>query len=194
MAPDARGTRIPRQMSESPGSVPLTLTDAWLLAALTESGGRDVSLRALVHDYDWLEREIPSFDELSYGLPRLIAAGLAAVHGHGRQLRLRATPKAMALRRSIPGHPISAIARLVGATADAGGGDRSLGRLAALDRDELASAVRTHGRRVMRWSAPFVAASWVIAWLQGRRQPHGPARGHGSKTEARVDTPQDRRP
>jgi hypothetical protein len=60
------------------GTYPLlTRSDAWLLAALTERShdGHSVNLRDLVHDADWLNRAIPTYDEISFGLPRLVAAG-----------------------------------------------------------------------------------------------------------------------
>ena len=67
----------------APGSVtawlpPLTRSDAWLLAAITESG-RPVDLGGLIHDADWVNRLIPTFDELSYGIPRLASHGYVVV-------------------------------------------------------------------------------------------------------------------
>jgi hypothetical protein len=52
-------------------SVPLTRSDAWLLAALAEGShdGRAVKLWELLSDCDYLNRAIPTFDELSFGIP-----------------------------------------------------------------------------------------------------------------------------
>jgi hypothetical protein len=46
-------------------AVPLTRTDAWLLAALTDAShdGRFVNLADFVDAYDWLMRAIPTFDK-----------------------------------------------------------------------------------------------------------------------------------
>jgi hypothetical protein len=71
-------------MAERPETDPrLSRADAWLLAALTERShdGRSVTLQEFVHDADWLGRMIPTFDEMSFGLPRLISAGFMTV-GH----------------------------------------------------------------------------------------------------------------
>jgi hypothetical protein len=79
----------------------LTDADGWLLAALTESSGRLVPLFNLVHDYDWLNRAIPTFDDLSFGMPRLVAAGYAIVsESPSGELLFGVTPEAMRLRRS----------------------------------------------------------------------------------------------
>lgn len=87
------------------GSHPLlTRSDAWLLAALAEGShdGRPVSLRDFVHDADWLNRLIPTFDEMRFGLPRLVAAGFLIVGYDALEgLVFRATPMATKLRRSV---------------------------------------------------------------------------------------------
>jgi hypothetical protein len=69
---------------------PLTRTDAYIAAALSESDGRRVDLQSLIHDFDWLNRAIPTFDQLSYGIPRLMANGYVDVYRNSRGgLRLR---------------------------------------------------------------------------------------------------------
>ncbi len=99
--------------SEAESKVPaLTRSDAWLLAALTEGsrGGHPVTLAKFVHDADWLNRAIPTFDEISFGFPRLVGHGLMTVDG----LRLRATPRAIALRTSIRGGALGSVLNGVG--------------------------------------------------------------------------------
>ncbi len=146
----------------------LTASDGWLLAALTESSrdGRPVTLRWFIHDADWLNRAIPTFDEISYGMPRLVAAGYVTVDG----LSFRATPKATKLRELVDagtvtlGGVIVGMERAVEALGDASQEpeDRSLGRLPGFSPGDLAAAVHEHGAWVERWSRvvvlPAVAA------------------------------------
>ena len=147
----------------------LTDRDAELLAALTESSGRRVRLRDLVHDYDWVNRAIPTFDELSYGMQRLVAAGFASVSSaRGKELEFQATHDAVGLRKSISGHPTSRIAAAIDVNHE--GEDRSLGRLAGLTQEAFQEAVRAHSSWVERWSGPFVALARVLSWWQ-RRHP-----------------------
>lgn len=139
----------------------LTRTDAWLLAALTEGShdGRAVTLAQFVHDADWLNHAIPTFDEVSFGLPRLVAHGVMTVDG----LRFRATPKAIALRKSVKGRTLGDV--LIGITERVGARrypeteveDRSLGRLPGLQPSHLEAAVQEHSRWMDRWSLPIVA-------------------------------------
>jgi hypothetical protein len=122
-------------------AVRLVRADASLLMALTESGGgRARLLRDLIGDYDWLERGIPTFDEASFGLPRLAAARYLDVGRTGDGLiTVRATARARALRASIRattlGGVLSAAAVVVGAAPypEPEVEDRHLGRLAGLD-------------------------------------------------------------
>jgi hypothetical protein len=157
----------------------LTRSDAWLLAALTESshGGRPVNFRDFVHDADWLNRAIPTFDEMSFGLHRLVAAGFLVV-GHDPQygLVLRATPKATHLRRSIKARTLGDVLNGVGQAVGAApypepepDEDRSLGRLPGLDPDDLDTAVREHGAWVERWSRPLIAVAHAISRWQNRK-------------------------
>jgi len=123
--------------SEADSKLPaLTRSDAWLLASLTEGSraGQPVTLAKFVHDADWLNRAIPTFDKLSFGLPRLVAHGLMTVDG----LRLRATPRAIALRKSIRGGTLVSVPNGVGERVGARPypkpevEDRWLGRLQGL--------------------------------------------------------------
>ena len=152
-------------MTKVDASPRLTQRDAELLAALTESSGRRVRLHELVHDYDWLNRAIPTFDELSYGMQRLVAAGFASVRsGRDRELDFQATPDAVRLRKAVTGHPASGMSAAI--DADAGSGDRSLGRLPGLTPEALHEAVRAHASWVGRRSRPFLALARVLGWWQ----------------------------
>ncbi len=153
------------RMAETPHP-PLTSSDAWLLAAITEvsPGGQSVSLTQFVDAADWLNRAIPTFDEVSFGVPRLVAAGLMAVDG----LALRSTPKARRARGTV--HP-STLGGVLYAMEDLVGAahygelqppeDRSLGRWPSLTPDDLDRAVREHSAQVERWSRPVLAAARV---------------------------------
>ena len=155
----------------------LNRADAWLLAALTEGShdGRPVTLQDFVHDADWLNRLIPTFDEMSFGLPRLIAAGYMTVGEDVKSgLVFRATPKAIMLRKSIdrrPGSVIQGVEQAVGALPYGQAepeGDRSLGRLPGLAQEDVTAAVEAHGAWVARWSKPFVAAAQLLTRWQNR--------------------------
>ena len=66
----------------------LTGSDASLLDGLVELPRRRwLRLDVWIEHVDWLERWVPAFDDVSYGLPRLIAAGYAEV----RRERARAS-------------------------------------------------------------------------------------------------------
>ena len=158
----------------------LNRADAWLLAALTESShdGRPVTLRDLVHDADWLNRAIPTFDEMSFGLPRLIAAGFMTVGVGGTSgVDFRASSEATKLRKSIKaetlGGVLAAVAEAVGAAPypeSEPPEDRSLGRLPGLEPDDLEVAIREHGEWVERWSKPFVGAARALTRWQNRNR------------------------
>ena len=143
--------------------------DARLVAALTESSGRPVTLRDLVHDYDWINRAVPTFEELSFGMPRIVAAGYAMV-GTSRsgELVFRATPEALRLRRAASGNPVDAIATAL--EAGGAGEDRSLGRLPGLTQEGFDAAVAAHGAWVARWSRPFVVVARLLARWRSRRR------------------------
>jgi hypothetical protein len=154
---------------------PLTRTDAYIAAALSESDGRRVDLQSLIHDFDWLNRAIPTFDQLSYGIPRLMANGYVDVYRNSRGgLRFAATGSARALRRSIdtdpPGMIVIEMPRLVGAAPwpEPEIEDRSLGRLPDLTATDVEVAYRKHERWVEHWSKPLVALSRVVMWWINR--------------------------
>jgi hypothetical protein len=158
---------------------PLTRSDAWLLAALTEGShdGRPVNLLHFVHDADWLNRSIPTFDEMSFGLPRLVAAGFLVVGYDPREgLVFRATPKATKLRGSVKAKSLGIVLNGVGEAVGAASypepepkEDRSLGRLPGLESDALDTAIREHGERIERWSRPFIAVAHALSRWQNRR-------------------------
>ncbi len=61
-------------------SPPLTRTDAYLMVAVTEARrSGSIRLGDLIADYDYLDHSIPTFDDVSFGLRRLQAAGYVTV-------------------------------------------------------------------------------------------------------------------
>jgi hypothetical protein len=76
---------------------PLAFTDACILAGLVLEGRWSTLGRVVIH-YEYLARSTPSFDDFSFGIPRLIANALAEarVDSEGSML-LRATPAGVAL-------------------------------------------------------------------------------------------------
>ena len=161
---------------------PLTRSDAWLLAALTEGShdGRPVNLRDFVNDADWLDRSIPTFDEMSFGLPRLVAAGFLVVGSDPREgLVFRATPKATKLRRSVKAKSLGDVLNGVGEAVGAvpypepePAEDRSFGRLPGLESDALERAIQEHGERIERWSKPLVAVAHALTKWLNRKSGH----------------------
>jgi len=106
---------------------------------------------------DWENRLVPTFDELSYGLPRLEAHGLATVEGG----RFAATQKALAVRADLHpdglGHVIELMGHAIGAKRLAASReDRSLGRLAGLTESALSAAVQEHAAEVDRWAETWI--------------------------------------
>ncbi len=158
----------------------LTRADAWLLAALLEGShdGRPVTLPEFVHDADWLNRLVPTFDEVSYGLPRLIAAGYLTVgHDDRNGLVLQSTPKARAMDVDRPAETLGGVLEAVAMAVDAvpypeaePPEDRSLGRLPGLEPEDLDAAVRTHSERIVRLSKPLIALAQAISKAQRRRR------------------------
>src|SRR5919197_2892972 len=138
----------------------LTRSDAWLLAALTEGShdGRPVTLQDFVFYADYLNRAIATFDEMSYGLPRLIAAGFMTVGQDVKKgIVFRATPKATRLRKSVKagtlGGMLEGVAKAVGAAPypdPEPPEDRSLDRLPGLEPEDLDAAIEAHGEWVKR--------------------------------------------
>lgn len=174
------GSWVDMAQDEGPGShPPLTRSDAWLLAALTEGShdGRPVNLRDFVNDADWLNRLLPTFDEMSFGLPRLVAAGFLVVGYDPKEgLVFRATPKATKLRDSVKAKSLGDVLNGVGEAVGAApypepepAEDRSLGRLPGLESDALDTAIQEHGGRIGRWSKPFIAAAHALTKWQNRK-------------------------
>jgi hypothetical protein len=101
-------------------------------------------------------------------VPRLVAAGFATVDRY----RFRATPKAVALRRSLKSLPSDGLGDVIVRMAVAVGAkpypeaeneDRSLGRLPGFEPTDLEIAVRKHGERIQRISGPLVAAGRALS-------------------------------
>lgn len=173
-------------MVKAKSSVPLTRTDAALLEAI--AGHRTVSLRALIEQFDFENRAIPTFDEVSYGLVRLIARGyIRATWSQKRGIRLFSTRAGEDLRRAAGryrrktsrfkwpriGEYPSAISHLVGAPAwpQPELEDRSFGRLPKLSEVEWNAAVRSYERWFDQWSKPILAFGRVFRWILIRLRP-----------------------
>jgi hypothetical protein len=142
---------------ESPTSskvVLLTDTDVAILAGLADASrraGRSVRLADLIGRIDMLFRWTPSFDDLSFGLPRLVAAGLAAPLAHqDREVWVAPTGDALQLRRAAQRLPgvggvgvnMETEAHHRGMTTSEE--DRSLGRLPALTAESFESAMQKY--------------------------------------------------
>ena len=181
----SRERQTPRD-AESSSLPALTRSDAWLLAAIADGSIRrkPIPLASLVEHADWLNRAIPTFDEVSFGLPRLMAHGLVTIENGG----YRATTKAVALRRSVKARTLGGV--LLGMAAAVGARpypepeseDRALRRLPGLKPDDLDEAVRSHHRSIDRWgrvlkgtiraadlvARPLLAAKRRLRSLPGR--------------------------
>jgi len=168
-------------MTQAPREKPtLNRADAWLLAALTEGShdGRSVTLPDFLHDTDWLNRLLPTFDELSFGLPRLIAAGLLTVDNDATKgMVLQATPEAIRLGKSArrSGNALGGMTRAVGARVYPDADlpeDRSCGRLPGFEPEDLEAATTAYKEWFDRASKPYVAVGRLLAKLM-RRGPAG---------------------
>jgi hypothetical protein len=132
----------------------------------------------LIHDADWLNRAIPTFDEVSFGVPRLIAAGFVTVGNSPKSgIVFRVTPKAVHLRKSIKaktlGDVLGQVGRAVGAEPYPNPEppeDRSRGRLPGLAPEDLDAAIRAHSEWVGRWSRPFVVLARLLTRWQNRNR------------------------
>jgi hypothetical protein len=62
-------------------SVRLRWTDAWLLTAIAGAKPRSepVNLAEMLESADWVNRGMPSFDVVSFGLQRLLVAGFVTI-------------------------------------------------------------------------------------------------------------------
>jgi hypothetical protein len=129
----------------------LARSDVWLLRVLGETRRPEerTSLRELIERADFVERDVPTFDQISFGIPRLVAAGYITVEAGA----FRATGKGIALRKSVQARTLGGVLRemieLLGLpplpSVDPVPEDRSLGRLAGLepiDYDEAVAAYR----------------------------------------------------
>jgi hypothetical protein len=137
----------------------LNLTDAWLLAALLwrPHPERPAELWEVLENADWLNRAVPTYDMVSFGLQRLTAAGYVLSDATGTS----ATPKALQLLDRLKSQPIPdslngpviAMERWLGVAPwplpeeD----DRYLGRLPDLTADDFAAAEA----KCRRWSDPL---------------------------------------
>lgn len=141
----------------------LTQLDAMVLDGLVaRRDQRWLRLDQLIDHIDWLDRWVPDFDEISYGLPRLIAAGHAEVRGQRGELMLRATPRAIALARA---NRSRFMGDAVGARpwGEQVPDDRTLGRLPGLDEATWDAAVRANREAFDRALSGLVTTGCLIA-------------------------------
>src|SRR5262245_38628038 len=73
--------------------------DAWLFLALRWGGGQACSLADLIGLYDWVNRDMPTAEELNGGLNRLMAAGLLAERRGGFRIPAKVVRQFDAFRR-----------------------------------------------------------------------------------------------
>jgi hypothetical protein len=138
------------------GSPPLTRSDAWLIAALCESGPKPLRLQDLIQNADWLNRAIPSYDELSFGLRRIEAAGYVEVMPATDGLLLRPTERSIVMVRAINagtlGELLASMSAEVGARPypEPEHEDQSLGRLPGLDEAAWQSGIAAYRRSFLR--------------------------------------------
>jgi hypothetical protein len=144
----------------------LTRSDALLLTALmlTSDDTHPVSLPALLDTADYLDRLPPTYDEVSFGLPRL-AAYLAVDPDPAGGLCFRALPEATRLRAGLKAsawidavHEIKEVLGTVPYPDPEPDEDRSLGRLPGLEAADVDAASSLHGEWVQRYAMPLIAA------------------------------------
>jgi len=116
----------------------LVRSDVWILTAILMFDGNPIDMRHLRESADYLMRRALTFDEVSFGVPRLVAAGLAEVAtDEAPRLAIRSMPKASSMVVRGPG----VIDIMFGLMDDLGcrpypepeDEDRSLRRLPGLD-------------------------------------------------------------
>jgi hypothetical protein len=129
-------------------------SDGWIALALCDAR-RDawISLETLVGDADHWNHAILTFDEVSFGLARLWALGLAEVRVDAGRVQVRATALARARRRTVHartlGDALNQMARAIGASPWPGDGeeDRSQGRLPGITEAAFNADVRAYHRQ-----------------------------------------------
>lgn len=159
-----------------PGERPtLTDGDAWIALALCDGFGKKWKpLRDLVASADYWNHAILTFDEVSYGLPRLAAAGLVELRDSSEGPLACATPECRRLRATVKcrtlGGTINGMAVAVGAVPWPGTAreDRSLGRLPGLGEALFDSEVSAYQSDMLGElgglaSAAAKAAAGVVA-------------------------------
>jgi hypothetical protein len=138
----------------------LTRSDAWILASLISAGGATGIVR-LIAEADYLKRARLTYDELSFGLPRLAAEHLVLIAKDPLAgLVLTATPRACAL--VVPGPSIQVMFNLTQTLGcrpypEEEIEDRSLGRLPGLELSAVESAVAENGS----WRSKVPSQVWA---------------------------------
>ena len=177
---------------EKPLDRPLTRSDVWILTALLSAGG-PVGLAGLIGAADYLDRAILTYDEVSFGVPRLSAAGLVEVSiAAGGAIILVATVEARSLVPAGRGvrEVMTAMTGSLGARPypEPEVEDRSLGRLPGLEPADMKAALAEHGA----WRSKIPPRVWakfdeVAAEQQGADGPTT----HKKSAEKRMGEPVD---
>lgn len=152
----------------------LNRTDAWMIGALTETrrGAEPMRLRAFVNNADWLNRAIPTFDDVSFSFARLLARGyLRLSHDRHGKLMVKGSEAAFDLRDRVQDHTLGGVLADLAAMVDAQPyplaevEDRSLGRLPDFEPSEWETAVAANAAWMARATRPIVAAVWLAQAL-----------------------------
>ena len=137
---------------KSARQVALVRADSSLLAAATERS-KPQRLRDFLNSYDWLNRSVPLFDELSFGLRRLVAGGYIRVSKGNAGITIETTEAGARLgseardNAKTLGDVVIAMDRVLGCKPypEPEIEDRSLGPLRGLTRDDYDVAVAEYG-------------------------------------------------
>lgn len=150
---------------------PLSRGDLFLLTmVLVSRADKDgVRLDELMGTWDEVDRLYPSLDDLSFGLPRLVAHGLVEVHGSGATLRIHPTLRARsAAHGTWRDTAWTILERLEETFADvtADGEDRVLGRQPGIGRADVDAAITAYRVAFDRSARPLLT---VVAALRRMR-------------------------
>jgi hypothetical protein len=140
--------------------VPLTETDCWIAGCIAAHGSTGIGLSDLLDTYDFAMRMQLDFDEVSYAIPRLVAADLVNVDLADHEVHLRPTTHALQLRDRRLGNGQSATwlsdEAWVWRPGPEPDEDRSLGRFTGLDREAYDRAVASYSAEVRRLAEPLI--------------------------------------
>lgn len=118
-------------------------------------------------------RQVPTFDDVSFGLRRLVEAGLIYVSDTAGGPQIQPTTEALALQGRVSttrlGEEVAALRQSLGIDPVSGNDeDRSLGRLPGLTRETWDAAVQEHNETLRRLSEPWIQAAQDLIRRQQR--------------------------